>query len=82
MLTGPASALVVCLFVGVAVFRLVRDVGVPLLDRAITRHLAQVDLMMSRHTLEHERIIKSLDALNTKIAVNTSILSSTCAEVA
>lgn len=61
--TGPASALVVCLLIGVAVYKLLRDFVVPMMQRAVDRHLDQVDSIIKQHSAEHERIMAGLDAV-------------------
>jgi len=62
-LTGPASALVVCLLIGLGVYKLLRDFMVPMMQRAIDRHLDQVDEIIKKHSAEHERIMAGLDAV-------------------
>jgi hypothetical protein len=59
--TGPASALIVCLLIGIAVYKLLRDVFAPMMRSAIDRHLGQVDAMMKMHSSEHEKIMAGLD---------------------
>lgn len=61
--TGPASALVVCLLIGLGVYKLLRDLVVPMMQRAIDRHLDQVDSIIQKHSAEHERILAGLDAV-------------------
>jgi hypothetical protein len=60
-IAGPGGAIVVCVLVGWAIYRLMVHFFVPMLQGSIDRHLAQVDDMNTRHTEEHQRII---DALN------------------
>tara|TARA_R110000796_G_scaffold145845_3_gene262464 strand:- start:7736 stop:7981 length:246 start_codon:yes stop_codon:yes gene_type:complete len=60
-IAGPGGAIVVCVLVGWAVYRLLVYFFVPMLQGSIDRHLAQVDEMNSRHSDEHRQII---DALN------------------
>jgi len=66
-LAGPGAGLIICLLVGLGVYKLLRDMIVPMVQQAINRHLDQVDSMMQQHSTEHERIIQGLDALNSKI---------------
>lgn len=66
-LAGPGAGLIICLLVGLGVYKLLRDMIVPMVQQAIKRHLDQVDSMMQQHSTEHERIIQGLDALNNKI---------------
>lgn len=66
-LAGPGAGLIICLLVGLGVYKLLRDMIVPMVQQAINRHLDQVDSMMQQHSTEHERIIQGLDALNNKI---------------
>ena len=67
LLTGPASALGVCLLIGLGVYRLLRDFVVPMVRRAIDRHLDQVDEIIKKHSAEHERIMAGLDAVVTRM---------------
>jgi len=60
-IAGPGGAIVVCVLVGWAVYRLLVHFAVPLMQGAVDRHLAQVDEMNQRHSDEHRQII---DALN------------------
>ncbi len=67
-IAGPGGAIVVCVLVGWAVYRLLVHFAVPLMQGAVDRHLAQVDEMnqrhsdaATRHSDEHRQII---DALN------------------
>jgi len=62
-IAGPGGAIVVCVLVGWAVYRLLVHVGAPLLKSAVDRHLAQVDEMNQRHSEEHQRIIDALNAV-------------------
>ena len=65
--TGPASALVVCLLIGMAVYKLMRDVFAPMMQSGINRHLDQVDGMMKMHSQEHQKIMEGLDHLAERI---------------
>lgn len=65
--TGPASALVVCLLIGLAVYKLLRDVFAPMMQSGINRHLDQVDGMMRAHSEEHQKIMDGLDRVAQKI---------------
>lgn len=66
-LAGPGAGLIICLLVGLGVYKLLRDMIVPMVQQAINRHLDQVDSMMQQHSTEHTKIIEGLDALNNKI---------------
>lgn len=65
--TGPASALVVCLLIGMAVYKLLKDVFAPMMQSGINRHLDQVDGMMKMHSDEHQKILEGLDRVAEKI---------------
>ncbi len=65
--TGPASALIVCLLIGLAVYKLLRDVFAPMMQSGINRHLDQVDGMMRAHSQEHQKIMDGLDRVAEKI---------------
>jgi hypothetical protein len=43
LVTGPASALGICLLIGLGVYRIIGNSLVPMLQRAIDRHLDSVD---------------------------------------
>ena len=64
-IAGPGGAIVVCMLVGAAVYRLLVYMFVPMLQASIDRHLAQVDEMNARNAQEHERIMRQLDGLPT-----------------
>jgi len=66
-LTGPASALVVCLLIGLSVYKLLRDVVAPMMQRAINRHLDQVDDIIKKHSEEHLRIMSGLEAIEARL---------------
>lgn len=67
LITGPASALGICLLVGLGVYRIVANSLVPMLKAAIDRHLDSVDTMAKAHQAEHERILQSLDKIDRKV---------------
>jgi hypothetical protein len=67
LITGPASALGICLLVGLGVYRIVANSLVPMLRAAIDRHLASVDEMSRRHQDQHERIISQLETVDRKL---------------
>jgi hypothetical protein len=67
-LAGPGAGLIICLLVGLGVYKLLRDMIVPMVQQAINRHLDQVDAMMQQHSTEHTKIIEGLDRLNNRIA--------------
>lgn len=57
---GPASAVVVCLLVLGAVYRLVTDTVVPLATRALDRHLDQVDTLLEQQRKESAALARAL----------------------
>ena len=57
---GPASAVVVCLLVLGAVYRLVTDTVVPLATRALDRHLSQVDTLLEQQRKESAALARAL----------------------
>ena len=67
LITGPASALGICLLVGTGIYRLTANSLVPMLKSAIDRHLASVDEMSRRHQDQHERIISQLETVDRKL---------------
>ena len=67
-LAGPGAGLIVCFVVGLGVYKLLRDLIVPMVQQAINRHLEQVDKMMEQHSKEHEKIMEGLESLNSKMS--------------
>lgn len=67
LVTGPASALGICLLIGLGVYRIIGNSLVPMLQRAIDRHLDSVDTMAKAHQAEHERILGSLEKIDRKV---------------
>jgi len=67
LITGPASALGICLLVGTGIYRLAANTLAPMLKAAIDRHLDSVDTMAKAHQAEHERILHSLDKIDRKV---------------
>ena len=72
-IAGPGGAIVVCMLVGAAVYRLLVYMFVPMLQASIDRHLAQVDEMNARNAAEHQRIIQQLDQLPTVCRASTDM---------
>ena len=66
-LTGPASGLLICLLIGLGVYKLIRDAIVPMVKVAIDRNLTQIDAMVERHGDEHRAIITVLERTEQKI---------------
>jgi hypothetical protein len=48
-LAGPGAAVIVLLLVGAGVYRLIVNYGVPLLEGAIDRHMAELERASRRH---------------------------------
>lgn len=67
LITGPASALGICLLVGTGIYRLAANTLAPMLKAAIDRHLASVDEMSRRHQDQHEKIISQLETVDRKL---------------
>lgn len=59
---GPASAVVVCVLVLGAVYRLVVQTLVPLASRALDRHLAQVDALLEQQRKESASLTRALSS--------------------
>lgn len=63
LVAGPASAVVVCVLVLAALYRLVVQTVVPLASRALDRHLAQVDALLEQQRRESAAVAKALSSL-------------------
>jgi hypothetical protein len=68
--TGPASALIVCLLIGLAAYKLAKELIIPMMQRGIDRHLDQVDGMMKMHSQEHAAIMDALGAMTEKCSTS------------
>jgi hypothetical protein len=66
-LAGPGAGLLICVMVGAGVYKLLRDAVVPMIERSIERHLAQVDEMSRNHSTEHMRILDACDKIDRKV---------------
>ena len=62
-LAGPASAVFLAILTGGALYQFSVKKVFPLIEAAVSRHLAQVDEMNTRHSEEHQRILDRLDGL-------------------
>lgn len=67
LVTGPASALGICLLIGLGVYRIVGNSLIPMFQRAIDRHLDSVDSMAKAHNAEHMRIIETCERIERKV---------------
>jgi len=67
LVTGPASALGICLLIGTGVYRLAANSLAPMLKAAIDRHLDSVDQMAKSHNAEHMRIIETCERIERKV---------------
>ena len=67
LVTGPVSALRICLLIGLGAYRILSQSIVPLIKAAIDRHLDSVDTMAKAHQAEHERIIAAVDKVDRKV---------------
>ena len=62
-LAGPGAGLLVCILVGMGVYKLLVSKVLPLIEGAVNRHLSQVDRMIERHSEEHSAIVKAIQDL-------------------
>ncbi len=60
LIAGPASAVVVCVIVLGALYRIVDRSILPLVARSVERHLAQVDLLLEQQRKESAALAKAL----------------------
>lgn len=66
-LSGPASAVLVLLLVGYAVWRLIDQKLIPLAERFVSRHLTQIDKLIEAHDKDREVWAEGLRVLRTDI---------------
>ncbi len=62
LIAGPASAVVVCVLVLGALYRIVDRSILPLVARSVERHLAQVDLLLEQQRKESAALAKALSS--------------------
>ena len=63
LIAGPASAVVVCVLVLGALYRIVDRSILPLVSRSVERHLAQVDLLLEQQRKESAALAKALASI-------------------
>ena len=62
LIAGPASAVVVCVLVLGALYKLTVNQLVPLASRALDRHLAQVDTLLEQQRKESASLTRALSS--------------------
>ena len=60
LVAGPASAVVVCVLVLGAIYKIAVQQLVPLASRALDRHLAQVDMLLEQQRKESASLTRAL----------------------
>ncbi len=68
LLSGPASAVAVLVGVGVAAYRIIAQMLIPLLSRAVDRHLSQIDELLRNQKAESNAIAKTLASIDRRLA--------------
>jgi hypothetical protein len=68
LLAGPASAVLVLLLVGGAAYRLVVHLLVPMMGRAIDRHMNQIDELIKVQKAESKAITNTLASIDRRLA--------------
>ena len=66
-LAGPGAGLLVCLLVGMGVYKFMASKVMPLLEGTVARHLQQIDSVSERHGAEHQAILDSLAELRREL---------------
>jgi len=62
LIAGPASAVVVCVLVLGAIYKIAVQQLVPLASKALDRHLAQVDLLLEQQRKESASLTRALSS--------------------
>ena len=75
LIAGPASAVVVCVLVLGALYRIVDRSILPLVSRSVERHLAQVDLLLEQQRKESAALAKALASFERALGNNDSRLA-------
>lgn len=68
LLSGPASAVAVLVGVGIGVYRIVAQMLIPLLSRAVDRHLGQIDELLKNQKAESKAITQTLASIDRRLA--------------
>jgi len=68
LLSGPASAVAVLVGVGVAAYRIIAQMLIPLLSKAVDRHLGQIDELIKTQKVESNAITKTLASIDRRLA--------------
>lgn len=68
LLAGPASAVLVLLLVGGAAYRLVVQLLLPMMGRAIDRHMNQIDELIKVQKAESKAITNTLASIDRRLA--------------
>jgi hypothetical protein len=68
LLSGPASAVAVLVGVGIGVYRIVAQMLIPLLSRAVDRHLGQIDELLKNQKAESKAITATLASIDRRLA--------------
>lgn len=76
VLAGPASAVVVLVLVGAAVYRIVATGLLPLASRAVDRHLSQIDELIRVQKAESKAITATLSSIDRRLARLESLTDS------
>jgi len=67
-LAGPGAAVIVLLLVGAAAYRLVDSAVLPMLGKAIDRHLAQIDALIATQREESKAVTRTLASIDHRLA--------------
>jgi hypothetical protein len=68
LLAGPASAVAVLLLVGGAVYRLAIQLLLPMMGKAIDRHMNQIDELIKVQKAESKAITNTLASIDRRLA--------------
>ena len=68
LLAGPASAVLVLLLVGGAAYRLVVQILLPMMGKAIDRHMNQIDELIKVQKAESKAITNTLASIDRRLA--------------
>ena len=68
LLAGPASAVAVLLLVGGAVYRLAVQIVIPMMAKAVDRHMSQIDELIKVQKAESKAITATLSSIDRRLA--------------
>lgn len=81
LLTGPTSALILLLGMGLGLWRFLTNTGVPAVRAWVSQHLNQVDELLSQHQADREAWLSSMQNCHERATTLSSDIDSVSRKV-